>query len=170
MCISLLPMHDTIDRSYADLPVLALFGGSMQRDCGDHTQALASAIEADFVVAVVGLGGAEGEGHDRGGLTLPGTQVELLTSLRAAMSRPGQKLVVVVVAAGPVDLNDTALDAALFVGYGGQSAGYGATDVIFGKVSPSGRFATTVYQESYLSQVGPIMDYSSTSGVGRTYR
>ena len=37
-------------------------------------------------------------------------------------------------------------------------------------VSPSGRLPVTWYGDDYLSQVGPILDYSSTSGVGRTYR
>ena len=41
---------------------------------------------------------------------------------------------------------------------------------MWGAVSPSARFPVTVYEADYLSKVGPILDYSSTSGVGRTYR
>jgi hypothetical protein len=54
--------------------------------------------------------------------------------------------------------------------YGGQEAGHGATDVMFGSVSPSARLPVTVYEEGYLGKVGNILDYSTTSGVGRTYR
>ena len=52
-----------------------------------------------------------------------------------------------------------------------MEAGHGIADVIFGHVSPSARLPVTVYAEGYLSQVGPVSDFSMTSkGVGRTYR
>ena len=156
------------------------------------------AVDADLVIAVVGLGNTEGEGKDRSTLLLPPgvgapngpnppkptpqptciacaavcpaknltkcpahcntqcprcpgcinpppaakvTQAALLKGVRAAMTRPGQKLVLVVVAAGPVALtNLDDYDAVLFAGLGGQSAGYGVADVMWGAVSPSARF------------------------------
>ena len=64
------------------------------------------------------------------------------------------------------DLED--FDAVLYSGLGGQAAGYGVADVMWGAVSPSGRFPVTVYEPDYLTKVGPILDYSTTSGVGRT--
>jgi beta-glucosidase-like glycosyl hydrolase len=147
------------------------------------------AATADLVVAVVGLGNTEAEGVDRYSLALPGCpdkipaggpykscpsdadQNKLLSAVRAAMTRPGQKLVLVLVSAGPVAITNLQdYDAVLFAGLGGQAAGYGVADVMWGAVSPSARFPVTVYAADYLSKVGPILNYSSTSGVGRTYR
>ena len=140
------------------------------------------AAEADLVVAVVGLGNTEGEGRDRYNLSLPGCpaasscpggaandQNALLSSVRAAMTRPDQKLVLVLVSAGPIPITNLEdYDAVLYAGLGGQAAGLGVADVMWGAVSPSGRFPVTVYAADYLSKVGPILDYSTTSGVGRT--
>jgi beta-glucosidase len=144
--------------------------------------AAAVAASADLVVAVVGLGNTEHEGGDRSGLTLPGcpggcaggvgeSQTALLAAVRAAMVLPHQRLVLVLVSAGPVALTNVSMfDAVLYAGYGGQSAGFGAVDIMWGAVSPSGRFPLTVYEAAYPTKVGPILDYSTTSGVGRTYR
>ena len=142
------------------------------------------AADADLVIAVVGLGNTEHEGGDRPDLTLPGCpgrgscpggisqdQNALLKAVRATMTKPHQKLVLVLVSAGPVALtNISDYDAVLYAGLGGQAAGYGLVDVMWGARSPSGRFPVTVYEADYLNKVGPILDYSSTSGVGRTYR
>lgn len=142
------------------------------------------AEDADLVIAVVGLGNTEQEGGDRLDLTLPGcpgrgscpggasdNQNTLLKAVRAAMTKPHQKLVLVLVSGGPVALtNISEYDAVLYAGLGGQAAGYGVADVLWGARSPSGRFPVTVYEADYLKKVGPILDYSSTSGVGRTYR
>lgn len=127
---------------------------------------------------------AEAEGRDRGVLTLPGCpssgscpsgptndQTALLKAVRTAMTKPHQKLVLVLVSAGPIALtNIIDYDAVLYAGLGGQAAGYGVADVMWGGRSPSARFPVTVYEPDYLSKVGPILDYSTTSGVGRTYR
>ena len=98
------------------------------------------AAEADLVVAVVGLGNTEAEGVDRYSLSLPGCpaarthhnpvpscggldQNTLLTAVRAAMIRPGQKLVLVLVSAGPIAITNLAdYDAVLYAGLGGQAA------------------------------------------------
>ena len=117
---------------------------------------------------MLGLGDAEGEGHDRSELGFPAPQPQLLASVRNATR--GKTLVLVSVSAGPVSLDATMADAILIAGYGGQEAGHGATDVMWGSVSPSARLPVTVYEESYLTKVGNILDYSTTSGVGRTYR
>ena len=145
------------------------------------SDAASVASDADLVIAVVGNGLTEQEGGDRSTLLLPDcpggctnkadSQSSMLNAVRAAMKRPGQKLVVVLVSAGPVVLPDLdAYDAVLYAGYGGQAAGYGVADVMWGAVSPSARFPLTVYEADYLHKVGPILDYSTTSGVGRTYR
>jgi hypothetical protein len=155
-------------------------------DVENAADAAKLAADADLVLAVVGLGDTEAEGRDRTTLTLPGCtargtcpggaandQNALLKAVRASMVKPHQKLVLVLVSAGPIALSQTdlaAYDAVLYAGLGGQSAGYGVADVVWGARSPSARFPVTVYEADYLNKVGPILDYSSTSGVGRTYR
>eukprot|EP01043_Picozoa_sp_COSAG02_P059828 COSAG02_NODE_7694_length_2889_cov_19.079570_1_plen_409_part_10 len=148
------------------------------------TDAALLAADADLVIAVVGLGNTEAEGRDRPDLLLPGCpspsscpggadndQNALLKAVRAAMTKPHQKLVLVLVSAGPIALtNLSAYDAVLYAGLGGQAAGYGVADIMWGARSPSARFPVTVYEADYLHKVGPILDYSTTSGVGRTYR
>ena len=129
------------------------------------SQAVAAVQGADLVVVVLGLGQAEHEGYDRTVLTFPEPQPALLSAVRQASA--GKPLVLLSVSAGPVAVDPSLADAILFVGYGGQEAGHGATDIMFGRVSPSGRFPVTVYEEDYINKVGPLLDYSSTSGVGR---
>lgn len=69
----------------------------------------------------------------------------------------GKKVVLVIISGGAICLNafssDPRVGAILFAGYGGQSGGQGISDVIFGRVSPSGRLTQTFYSEAYLSEV-----------------
>ena len=130
--------------------------------------AAAAAAAADLVVLAVGLGSnVEKEGLDRANLTLPDVQAELLAAVRAATTG---RLIVVCVSAGGVYIDPSLADAILYAGYGGEEAGHGVADIIFGRVSPSARLPITVYAEDYLDHVGPMSDFSTTSGVGRTYR
>ena len=41
--------------------------------------------------------------------------------------------------------------------YGGEEAGHGVTDIVFGRVSPSARFPVTVYAADYLEHVGQVL-------------
>ena len=127
---------------------------------------------ASLVVMALGTGSnVEKESTDRLSLGLPTVQQQLLDAVSAKRGAASSTtLVVVCVSAGPVAIDPSLADALLYAGYGGEEAGHGIADVIFGHVSPSGRFPTTVYNSTYLSMVGPVSDYSSTSGVGRTYR
>ena len=131
--------------------------------------AAAAARKASITILAVGTGGnVEKESLDRASLGLPEAQQQLLEAVHAA----AKKLVVVVVSAGPVFIAPTLADAILYAGYGGMEAGHGVADIIFGRVSPSGRFPVTVYGEDYLEKVGiSVGDFDMTShGVGRTYR
>lgn len=82
----------------------------------------------------------EGEGYDRTKLDIPNTQQELLKSLREVCSN----IVFVMFGGSPVTmpwLDKT--DALLHMYLGGEAVMEGAFDLLFGKISPSGRLAET---------------------------
>ena len=112
----------------------------------------------------------EAEGRDRYYLGFAPVQQNLLSAIRNATKGSATKVVLLVESAGPIALDPSDADAILWVGYGGEEAGSGAADVLWGDVNPSARLPLTMYAADYLSKVGPILDYSTTSGVGRTYR
>ena len=76
--------------------------------------AVSAASRAQTTVLVVGLGTAEGEGRDRVNMTLPPVQVELVNRIvkQVATKDSSNHLVIVVVAAGGVDLGDDVVSAA----------------------------------------------------------
>ena len=107
---------------------------------------------------------AESDGSgDRIGLGLPGSQKELLTSLK----EKGKPLIVVVTGGSPLDLRwaQEHADAVLMCWYPGQEGGRAIGDVIFGDYNPAGRLPLT-FPES-LDQLPPFEEYSMA---GRTYR
>eukprot|EP00662_Eupelagonemidae_sp_cell21_P026884 gene26884-34436_t len=98
--------------------------------------AATAAAAADITVLAVGLGAhVEGEGCDRFSMRLPAVQ----RALQAAVSRAAKRLIVVVVSAGGVDVDEQRADAVLWAPYGGEEAGSGVADVLTGRVNPSAR-------------------------------
>ncbi len=95
-----------------------------------------------MTIAVLGLGTpVEQEGLDRGegkgsiyGLGLPPIQQQLLDALWKATS----KLVLVLVSGGGISLANDTSAATLWAGYGGEEAGNGIVDVLWGAVAPNG--------------------------------
>jgi beta-glucosidase len=75
--------------------------------------------------------------------------------------------VLVIVAGSAVPFNESLADAALYAMYGGEEAGNGLADVLFGEVPPSGRLPFTVFKS--LDQLKPMEDYDLTSQPGRTH-
>ena len=108
-----------------------------------ETEAVETAKNADVVLMFLGLPeAAESEGFDRETLDIPAKQVELLNAVAAE-----NKNVVVVLSNGSV------VSVAPWAGNAkgileswllGQAGGPALADVIFGKVSPSGKLAQTI--------------------------
>lgn len=111
----------------------------------DPAEALAAAVAAaraaDAAVVCVGTTeGAESEGYDRSSLQLPAPQGELVRSV----ARVNPRTVVVVNAAGPVELPWRAKVAAVLLAwFPGQGAGHALADVLLGRAEPGGRLPTT---------------------------
>ena len=132
-------------------------------------EAIMCAEEADVVIACVGLDETlEGEEGDTGNeytsgdkydLQLPATQRVLME----ALEKTGKPLVTVV-AVGSA-LNVPQGNAQLLSWYPGQAGGTALTEILFGKVSPSGKLPLTFYND--LSDLPEFTDYNM---VNRTYR
>ena len=129
---------------------------------------------ADATICVMGitglLEGEEGESlasptkGDRLDYNLPEAQIEYLKKLKAGNSHP---VIAVVTGGSPMNLAEVQqiADAVLLIWYPGEEGGNAVADVLFGKVSPSGKLPVT-FPRSY-DQLPPFEDYSMK---GRTYR
>jgi beta-glucosidase len=122
--------------------------------------AIALAADSDIAVVVVGTTAEfESEGFDRTTLDLPGAQDDLVRAVAAVNPRT----VVVVNSGGPVVLpwrHD--VPAVLLSWFGGQAAGAGLADVLFGDAEPGGRLPTT--WPGAMADV-PVLDTTPVAGV-----
>lgn len=131
------------------------------------------ARSADVVIAVVGLDntieGEEGDAvaskhkGDREEVQLPENQILFVEEL----CTHGVPVVLVIMAGSAVSIGDLheKVSAVLYTWYPGEAGGDAVADILFGKVSPSGRLPVTVPYSS--AQLPPYEDYSMN---GRTYR
>ena len=132
-------------------------------------EAVAMARAADVVVACVGLDPSlEGEQGDASNTDASGDKVtlELPESQRmllAALQKAGTPLVTVVTAGSAVRVEDG--DAILQAWYPGQAGGTALAELLFGRVSPSGRLPLTFYYS--VDDLPPFTDYAMKN---RTYR
>jgi beta-glucosidase len=139
-----------------------------------HFSGIGNANESDVTVAVLGLTpmmeGEEGDaflsrnGADRTNLKLPAGHVTFLKALRKGSRKP---IVAVITGGSAVDIDEIApyADAIIMAWYPGEQGGNALADIIFGKVSPSGRLPVTFYKS-----VNDLPDYSDYNMKGRTYR
>lgn len=128
------------------------------------------AEHSDVVVLCVGLDATiEGEEGDTGNefssgdkndLRLPEAQRKLV---KAVMSKG--KPVIIVIAAGSSINPEADCDALIQAWYPGQSGGEALANILFGKVSPSGKLPVTFYDDA-----SKLPDFSDYSMKGRTYR
>ncbi len=141
------------------------------------------APEADVVLACIGLTNMfEGEGTDaiasqtKGDmfdLAIPEAQLEFVKTIRENIDanrlkrEKKAKLVVVVASGTPLILTELSeiADAIIYAWYPGQAGGTALADVLFGKVSPSGRTPMTFVKG--LEQLPDFVNYEMT---GRTYK
>ena len=127
----------------------------------------AANLAASVDAVVLALGNdltISAEALDRSDIALPAVQESLLEAVRAA----NPNTVLVLVTGGPLSITwaDENVSAILNAGYGGQSAGDAAADVIFGETNPAGRLPQTYYRS--LEDLPPFDDYNIIEG-GRTY-
>ena len=137
-------------------------------------EAVYTAEKADVVILCVGLNpsmeGEEGEdavnsanGGDRRDLEIPEAQRRLIEKVVAV----GKPTVLVNVSGSCVNLDfaDKNCNAVIQYFYPGAEAGAALANVLFGKVSPSGRLPVTFYRS--VEDLPPFEDYSMEN---RTYK
>ncbi len=132
------------------------------------------AKKSDVVIMALGLSsmleGEELRVHvkgfnkgDREHLNLPGIQEDLLRKIHAT----GTPVILVLFCGSAVAVNfaQENIDSILLAWYPGQSTGIALSDVLFGKISPSGKLPVTFYKSE--KDLPPFDDYSMQE---RTYR
>ena len=114
---------------------------SFDNDTALMSKALLKAEKADKIIFFGGLSEyAESEGFDRKTLSLPANQIELINKL----ARLGKKIIFVMFGGSPVEMNfEKNVDAILNMYLPGQEGGEATYELLFGKVSPSGRLCET---------------------------
>ncbi|MDD2953985.1 MAG: glycoside hydrolase family 3 C-terminal domain-containing protein [Parabacteroides sp.] len=102
-------------------------------------QAVRAARESDVAIVVAGI--EEGEFRDRGYLTLPGRQAELIRRVAAT----GKPMAVVLIGGSAVVMSDwlDQVPAVLNAWYPGVEGGNAVADVLFGDYNPSGKLPIT---------------------------
>lgn len=138
----------------------------------DWTTGDAKASDVTFVVMGISglLEGEEGEAiaspnyGDRLDYNLPKNQIDFLRKIRKGNKN---KVVAIITGGSPMNLSEVheLADAVVLAWYPGEEGGNAVADILFGKVSPSGRLPVTFPKT--LDQLPPYEDYSMK---GRTYR
>ena len=166
-----------------DVRVLYASGSHLFKDREEHlavsddriAEAVSAAECADAVVLVVGLDETmEGEEGDTGNAAASGDKLDLLLPLcqRKLMDevmKVGKPTIICLMAGSSIDLGEAGEKAngVLLCWYPGARGGKTIADMLFGKVSPSGKLPVTFYHNSQLDEMPAFTDYAMK---GRTYR
>lgn len=124
-------------------------------------EALQAAAQADVIVAALGESAEmTGEAASRVSISLPESQRRLLSALR----KTGKPIVLVLMTGRPLAIVEESAqaDAILLGWFGGDEAGNGLADVLFGNYNPSGKLPMT-----FPRHVGQIPIYYSHKKTGR---
>ncbi len=142
-----------------------MFGRKVDRDNRTDNQLRAEAIKAaekaDVIVAVMGEASEmSGESSSRTDISIPDVQESLLKEL----VKTGKPVVLVLFTGRPLTLvwEDKNVPAILNVWFGGSEAANAIGDVVYGKVSPSGKLVST-----FPRSVGQIPLYYNNFSTGR---
>ncbi|MGB4414393.1 MAG: beta-glucosidase BglX [Paludibacter sp.] len=143
----------------------AMFGKNNYRDNRPVAEILQEAMEvakkADVIVAALGEASEmSGECSSRSDISVPQSQKDLLVELK----KLGKPIVLVLFTGRPLVLNQEKelADAILNVWFPGSEAGYAISDVLFGKVNPSGKLPM-----SFPRSIGQIPLYYNNKSTGR---
>jgi beta-glucosidase len=160
---SVTPLKAIQDEYGQQVKVIAEKGLTYSRD--KSPQGIAKAVEAaknaDVVLFFAGEESVlSGEAHSLADIKLQGAQSELLSALK----KTGKPVVMVIIAGRPLTIQKelAEADAVLYAFHGGTMAGAALADLIFGKVSPSGKLPVTIPR-----MVGQIPIYYSHKNTGR---
>lgn len=138
------------------------------------------ASSSDATIVALGVSGLiEGEegsslaspsAGDRLDYNLPKHQIDYLKKLRQfADINPNNKKPIITVITGGSPMNlaevEALSDAVLFAWYPGEEGGNAVADIIFGKISPSGRLPIT-----FPKSLDQLPDYEDYTMKGRTYK